>query len=140
MINVVNGLTLVHFILYCLESRPSLRLVLRRVLWNGFAIFLGLVIASRLFVLAHFPHQCLLAVLFGLLCFYKAQGLMERLMRSESLAIRLLFASFFLLTPLMALFYFENVAKIDLQWSVNLAEKYCKKVSFFNLLLQIYNV
>ena len=49
MINVVTGLTLVNFILSCANNWLSdpMKLIVRRMLWNGFFVFIAMVVASR---------------------------------------------------------------------------------------------
>ena len=49
MINVVTGLTLVNFLNYCANDWLSnpIRLVLRRMLWNGFFVLITMVVTSR---------------------------------------------------------------------------------------------
>ena len=49
MINVVTGLTLVNFLINCANEWLSdpVRLVLRRMLWNGFFVLITMVVTSR---------------------------------------------------------------------------------------------
>ena len=49
MINVVTGLTLINFLINCANDWLSnpIRLVLRRMLWNGFFVLITMVVTSR---------------------------------------------------------------------------------------------
>merc|ERR1739848_76816 len=69
MINVVTGLALVDLVVHSGWFQGYMHLVVKRVMWN---LFFGMIISmsiSRVFLLAHFPHQCTLALLCGYLSF-----------------------------------------------------------------------
>ena len=125
MINMVTGLTLVHYILSNVNTTHTIHLVVQRMTWNAFYIGIGMVVASRLLVLAHFPHQCLLAIVFGYFCFEMVNRI--RLHR-WSLLGKVSLATFFLGSALGIYVYAESFLGFDLDWSLKLASKHCQKV------------
>ena len=125
MINMVNLLTLLHLSLSHLENVNSqpLKLMGTRLLWNGFMILMAIMVTSRIFVLAHFPHQTLLALLLGYFC-YK--------MAFSSKKVSFWLACLTLATPLILYFKGSSLLGFDMNWSIELAHKYCQKVRFAN--------
>ena len=73
MINMLIGLTLVKLIESLVYSNGTegdpIKLMVKRISWNVLYLWILLMVTSRVFILAHFPHQCILAVILGFLCF-----------------------------------------------------------------------
>jgi len=123
MVNVVTGLTIVNFLISCARdsglSNP-VTLVLRRVLWNGFFVFIATVMASRIYILAHFPHQCVVALIFGYL---SCQFSVKRIGKLKKICL----AVFCLLSALTIYFKAEFFLGFDINWSLQLAHRHCQK-------------
>ena len=71
MINVVTCLAVFSLISDQLQSYDlRMGLVVRRMLKNLLFVWLAIMCTSRVYILAHFPHQCALAICIGYICFH----------------------------------------------------------------------
>ncbi|NP_001073535.1 glucose-6-phosphatase 3 [Danio rerio] len=97
--------------------------ILSAVLYLLYAVFLGCVGLSRIFILAHFPHQVVAGLLTGVL-------LGVFLKRSVPERRPLLFFFRFSMALLGAALIFHAVLEktgIDLSWSISLAKRWCSR-------------
>ncbi|KAM5135798.1 glucose-6-phosphatase 3 [Mantella aurantiaca] len=85
-------------------------------------LMLGIAV-SRLFILAHFPHQVLAGIVFGVLL---GHILKRSVPRSNSFLIYTLISLFLLLGALL-IYEAMHAFGVDLSWSINLATKWCSK-------------
>lgn len=127
MINVVTYLTFLHLMLSCLNhvSQP-VKLVARRMLWNVVLVMTAIMITSRVYILAHFPHQCILAVLFGYVVYHFSSTRIASGKWNLRWKILVAFA-----IPVSSLLLYVNGEKLlgfQLDWSLRLASKFCSKV------------
>lgn len=49
------------------ECSAKLKMESKQLLWGIYVIIQGLVIFSRLYIAAHFPHQCFLGLFLGII-------------------------------------------------------------------------
>ena len=128
MINVVTCLAILHLISDQLETY-SLRmgLVIRRMLKNFLLVWIAIMATSRVYISAHFPHQCALAIGLGYISFYYTKSHLNEY--SKKSLLRKLGMAFWLLGS--AIFIHENLQKLlgfSPHWSIDMAKKYCAKV------------
>ena len=135
MINMIIGLWIVKLIetlFYPQGAGASpIKIVIKRISWNLFYAWVGIIVISRIFILAHFPHQCILAILMGLFT-YKAVSNYIRYFHGTFKKIIMAFG--ILASALLVYAYAEVLTGLDVNWSIALAKKYCSKV---NLLIPI---
>ena len=112
-----------------------MKLVIRRISWNAFYAWIVMIVTSRIFILAHFPHQCFLAIILGLLSFtiiFKRQirfpyyGRFSWIWSSK--AKRILVAVTLLCSAVLVYLKVEHITGFDINWSIALAKQYCQKV------------
>ena len=100
--------------------------------WNAFYAWIVMIVTSRIFILAHFPHQCFLAIILGLLCFtiiFKIFPYYDRLWWIwSSKAKRILVAVTLLCSAVLVYLKVEHITGFDINWSIALAKQYCQKV------------
>ena len=81
---------------------------------------------SRCIIAAHFPHQVVLGLLAGIYCGRKCEWKMINVSRSYTFSV-----GCGLFCAGMGFYYvINNILKFDINWSVSLAELYCKKLSW----------
>ena len=100
-------------------SRPALR----PLLWTVFLASQVLMWTSRLYISAHFPHQCLLGFIVGLIIvkkFYIRGSWIQR--RTSSL----IFFSLFLISSSLGVYQTLIRLGHDPNWSLALAERHCR--------------
>ncbi len=136
MINLVIGLAFVtlirdHLVQHWEDSNP-LKIVTNRLLKNVFYVWTGVVVASRIFISAHFPHQCFLAIGFGYLCFNLGFRNGKSSWTNWRSHVLILVSLSFLLSALGVYLNLEQVFGFDPDWSIELARKFCKKVKSCN--------
>jgi len=95
--------------------------------WSLFMLMQLLMFLSRTFIAAHFPHQCILGLLTGLLIVRTLYKSPSWLQRSRA---QLVMASLFLITSSLAVFSALLWAGFDPNWSIRLAQKHCKDPSW----------
>ena len=78
---------------------------------------------SPFFFSAHFPHQCVVALLFGYL---SCQFSVKRIGKLKKTCL----AVFCLLSALTVYFKAEFLLGFDINWSLQLAHRHCQKVFF----------
>ncbi|XP_054849397.1 glucose-6-phosphatase 3 isoform X2 [Eublepharis macularius] len=97
-----------------------------------FIVYLLLLLAvglSRIFILAHFPHQVLVGILAGI-----AVGrLLESRVPLERELSFYLWASLFLLLSTLTTYWTLIALGIDLSWSINLATKWCANLEWVRI-------
>ena len=81
---------------------------------------------SSFFFSAHFPHQCVVALIFGYL---SCQFSVKRLGRMKKFCL----AVFCLLSAMTVYFNAEILLGFDINWSLQLAHRHCQKVCFYNI-------
>ena len=136
MINMVIGLSLIKLIESLVYSNGTggdpIKLMIRRISWNLFYLWILIMVTSRIFILAHFPHQCLLAVILGFLSF--------KLIFSEQTWIypiwnstleKFLMALFPLFSAILIYLKYEDFTGFDINWSIDLAYTFCQNVSIY---------
>jgi glucose-6-phosphatase len=139
MLNLVLGLALVNLVKKLLKfdndewsqnDNPT-KLVITRLLWNAFYVWTASVIVSRIYIAAHFPHQCLYAVGFGYFAF--EIGFHQKIVKwtAWSFTKHIYLAGFFLGSALLVYTNVEKYLGFDINWSITLANKFCQKVFFF---------
>ena len=89
---------------------------------------------SRVYILAHFPHQCAFAIMIGYIIFYYTQSKIDNYVNGTT--FKKLNVAIFLLGS--TIFIHENLQKMvgfGPNWSIDMAKKYCAKVVYltFNL-------
>ena len=130
MINMIIGLWIVKLIetlFYPQGAGASpIKIVIKRISWNLFYAWVGIIMISRIFILAHFPHQCILAILMGLFS-YKAVSSYIR--HFHGTFKKLILAFGILASALLVYAYAELLTGLDVNWSIALAKKYCSKVN-----------
>ena len=104
-----------------------IKIVIKRISWNLFYAWVGIIMISRIFILAHFPHQCILAIIMGLFS-YKAVSNYIRYFHGTFKKLILAFG--ILASALLVYAYAELLTGLDVNWSIALAKKYCSKVNF----------
>ena len=133
MINVVTGLAIVDlllgrvdfFLTHSYGPQSYMNIVVERMVWNLFIIFIITMMISRVFILAHFPHQCALALVCGYLC-YKGSYVFN--FHEWSFVSRLKACNVLLGTAVLVYNKGEDMLGFNLDWSLDLANKYCHKV------------
>lgn len=129
MINVVTYLTLLRVLLSCLNQFSApIQLVMRRMLWNVVAVLTAIMVTSRVYILAHFPHQCILAVLFGYLVHQFSFVRTNAAIKKWNLRRKILVAIFIPLSSILLYINGERLLGFQLDWSLKLADKFCEKV------------
>ena len=133
MINVVTCLAILHLISDQLGTH-SLRmgLVIRRMLKNVLLAWIAIMATSRVYISAHFPHQCALAICLGYISFYYTKSHLNQC--SKKSTFNKLAMAFSLLG--CAIFIHENLQKLlgfGPNWSIDMAKKYCAKVRIANI-------
>lgn len=115
--------------LTALASRHSKSLVLKLIPFSAYTLLLLAVGLSRVFVLAHFPHQVLGGIVAGAALGW---GLQAHIPATRSLGF---FAatSLGLLLGSVALHRLMVAAGIDIDWSIRLATAWCKDPSWLRL-------
>lgn len=103
---------------------------LTTLLWTGYVIMQTLVIMSRMYIAAHFPHQCLLGVLLGVSIAKQVYGTTKwmSLKRSQWIGI----ASLILVTAL-GTYSFLILAGRNPAWSIAQAYKWCVKREYIHV-------
>ncbi|XP_065352934.1 glucose-6-phosphatase 2 [Cloeon dipterum] len=109
-------------------SKQKLSLALHQILaaaiWGFFALSLVMVSLSRLYVAAHFPHQCVLGAVIGIFIGYQVEVLSpwwltdcsrKKLLKGAAMMIVLAFAAYWM----------QRLLGVNPQWSVKLAFKWC---------------
>uniref|UniRef100_A0A8V0ZVS0 glucose-6-phosphatase n=1 Tax=Gallus gallus TaxID=9031 RepID=A0A8V0ZVS0_CHICK len=115
--------------LTALASRHSKSLVLKLIPFSAYTLLLLAVGLSRVFVLAHFPHQVLGGIVAGAALGW---GLQAHIPATRSLGF---FAatSLGLLLGSVALHRLMVAAGVDIDWSIRLATAWCKDPSWLRL-------
>ncbi|XP_059490516.1 glucose-6-phosphatase 2 [Neocloeon triangulifer] len=102
----------------------SLHQMIKVALWAFYAVSLVMVSLSRLYVAAHFPHQCLIGAIIGVYVGYQVEILSpwwlndcsrRKMLKGAVLMIVLAFAAYWL----------QRLLGVNPQWSVKLAFKWC---------------
>ena len=128
MINVVTCLAVFSLISDQLQAYDlRMGLVVRRMLKNLLFVWLAIMCTSRVYILAHFPHQCALAICIGYICFNWSKSKLNSWTRFH-LCIKVIMALSLLAS---ALFIHENLQTFlgfHPNWSIDMAKKYCAKV------------
>ena len=134
MINMVIGLTLVKLIESLVYSNGTegdpIKLMVKRISWNVLYLWILLMVTSRVFILAHFPHQCILAVILGFLCFkliFNDQTWIYPIWNST--LEKIFMALFLLLSAIFVYVKADDFIGFDINWSIDLAYTYCQNVS-----------
>ena len=134
MINMLIGLTLVKLIESLVYSNGTegdpIKLMVKRISWNVLYLWILLMVTSRVFILAHFPHQCILAVILGFLCFKLIFNDQTWIYPIWNRTLEKIFMALFLL--LSAIFVYvkaDDFIGFDINWSIDLAYTYCQNVS-----------
>lgn len=114
------------------EGRKETRMrMLRWCVWCAAAVTLLLASAARIFVAAHFPHQCALGIVCGILVALPLSAYMRgarvRSCRRMRLHVSCVIAAA-LLT--LAVYWAIKWRGSDPQWSVKLAFKWCPRVEY----------
>lgn len=131
MINMVIGLTLVKLIESLVYSNGTegdpIKLMVKRISWNVLYLWILLMVTSRVFILAHFPHQCILAVILGFLCFkliFNDQTWIYPIWNST--LEKIFMALFLLLSAIFVYVKADDFIGFDINWSIDLAYTYCQ--------------
>ena len=134
MINMVIGLTFVKLIESLVYSNGTegdpIKLMVKRISWNVLYLWILLMVTSRVFILAHFPHQCILAVILGFLCFkliFNDQTWIYPIWNST--LEKIFMALFLLLSAIFVYVKSDDFIGFDINWSIDLAYTYCQNVS-----------
>ncbi|XP_039297703.1 glucose-6-phosphatase [Nilaparvata lugens] len=115
---------------------PKRRSVGVTLLWICFVVILVLVSLSRIYISAHFPHQCLLGALIGCLLGYvlieeKGRFSVGNWWKKASRGAMLITAIVFTSISVFA-FLFQLVIGVDPQWSIRLAFKWCQSPEYIH--------
>lgn len=123
--------SLVHQVV---RSWPGLSATARRnatlALWGVFAAFQLLVITSRIYIAAHFPHQCLLGLYLGVLTARKVYGSTKWLSMSRT---QWLLTASFILTTALSTYWLLLVSGSDPAWSIRHAYKWCARREYIHV-------
>jgi len=129
----MQWLPLLYFfvlIAFMLDSNKTNRRF-RFMAWTGFAALLALVSISRVFLAAHFPHQCALGAVLGLvvvLIVRRMRSWLDQLTLGQYLLTTALLGGSALITrqllPLLGM---------DGEWSVRLATQHCARPEWVHL-------
>ncbi|KAE8739675.1 hypothetical protein FOCC_FOCC014833 [Frankliniella occidentalis] len=128
----VVGFVLAKWLIAKYESRskfprPNAPLY-RKLVWSLFAMMLIIVALSRMYIAAHFPHQCLLGAALGIPLAWALTSESSSVCRWWKNASRGKLLAAALLLSLLAFggYWLQKALGIDPQWSVKLAFKWCK--------------
>ena len=128
MINVVTCLAVLNLISdHLQDSSLRMGLVIKRMLKNFLLLWIAIMATSRIYILAHFPHQCALAICIGYISFHRSKSHLNTVIKSHTfakviLALTLLASALFIHENLQTFFGFHP------NWSIDMAKKYCAKV------------
>lgn len=139
MISVVTSAALLALVksLVGNSDQSPLALIMKRVTSNLLIAWVAIIAASRVYILAHFPHQCFLALLIGLASFEAAFS--TRLKWNLWSTGRLVFVSLLLVGSALSVFAkIEDFLMFDVNWSLTLAAKFCLKV--FNQIVHVIDI
>nr|CAD7415487.1 unnamed protein product [Timema poppensis] len=116
-----------------LSARTKSRVIVS--VWILYAVTIVLVALSRLYVATHFPHQCLLGALGGVLVawvFTSPQSWVCCWWSRSSRPILILAALFTTLLSVGA-YWLQRLLGVDPQWSIKLAFKWCESPDFLHV-------
>lgn len=100
------------------------------LLWAGYGVILTLVVLSRMYIAAHFPHQCFLGILLGVICARYIYGASKwlNLKRREWMLL-----SAFVLASAVGTYSFLLLTGSDPAWSISRAMKWCVKREYIHV-------
>lgn len=106
------------------------------LMWIVFVVILILVSLSRIYISAHFPHQCLLGALIGCLFGYvlieeKGRFSVGNWWKNASRGAMLITAIVFTSISVLA-FLIQLALGVDPQWSIRLAFKWCQSPEYIH--------
>lgn len=108
-------------------SNNPLALAVNRMAGNILIAWVAMIGASRIYILAHFPHQCFFALLIGFFCYQLAFS--STVKWTKWSAKVLIISAVFLATSAFGVFMTaEHFLQFDINWSLQLASKFCEKV------------
>jgi glucose-6-phosphatase len=98
--------------------------------WGVFAIFQVLIISSRLYIAAHFPHQCFLGLVLGVSVARQVYGTSKwlNLKRAQWLSV-----ASFILASAVGTYWTLLVSGSDPAWSISRAIKWCAKREYIHV-------
>lgn len=140
----VVGFVLAKWLIAKYESRSRFprpnAVCYRRFIWSVYAVSLLLIGLSRMYIAAHFPHQCILGAAIGIPLAWALTSENSSLCRWWKNAGRgkLLFATFVISSFAFGGYWLQKALGVDPQWSVKLAFKWCQ--SHRNLHVSTTNV
>lgn len=133
MMNVVTCLAVFSLISDQLQAHDlRMGLVIKRMLKNLLFVWLAIIATSRIYILAHFPHQCALAICIGYISFHWSKSKLNTLARFHTFSKVMIALSLIA----SALFIHENLQTFlgfHPNWSIDMAKKYCAKVKDYKL-------
>lgn len=103
-----------------------------QLLWTAFVLIQGLVIMSRMYIAAHFPHQCLLGLLLGVSVAKQVYGSSSAKWLNLERRQWLLVASF-ILASAVGTYWFLLFTGRDPAWSISQAFKWCAKKEYIHV-------
>jgi len=119
---LIRQLTTFAKILNCEET-------MAHILWSFYSVILVLVSLSRVYIAAHFPHQCLLGMMIGIslavaITNFDISGLKFR---------HYLLGTIGLLSSALFTYLCLQLLGFDPLWSINLAKKWCSRPDYIHL-------
>ncbi|RWS26625.1 glucose-6-phosphatase-like protein [Leptotrombidium deliense] len=105
------------------------RLMINRIFWSVYTIIVCTVSLSRVYIAAHFPHQCALGMIIGIAVAILVSNLnIDRFQRKHYFA-----GTLFLLTSVLSTFVVLKAFGMNPMWSVDRALKWCAKREYVHL-------
>lgn len=103
---------------------------IKQLLWLAFVVWIVLVVTARVYVAAHFPHQCVLGAIIGFL-------IAVTVSRSPSLQVlstrQYLSITFAIIASVLGLHFIIKALGGDSMWSVEKAIKWCMHRSYIHI-------
>lgn len=102
----------------------------RRGLWAAYASWMVLVVLSRVYVAAHFPHQCIagVAIGIGMAIMVARMPILQVMTRKQYLAL-----SATIITTVLGVYFGLQFAGWDALWSMEKAIKWCIRREYIHL-------
>lgn len=103
---------------------------LTAALWGVFALFQLLVMTSRMYIAAHFPHQCFLGLYLGVVTARRLYGSRKWMAMSRS---QWLLAASFILATALSTYGLLLASGSDPAWSIRHAHKWCARQEYIHV-------